>query len=186
MAEVPKIRDKSQVNWAMFNADAEHTARRCDYLITRRDQLLDRLRFGILALNGASLIALMSMLGGSGSTAAWLGFNQSIARDSAIAFALGVVLAGISAMMDANLYRTEAADAEVRRSTVGRLTALYEADFTDDNYRTAGEVMKQYHDLPLVDFQFSKVAITLQNFAGGAWLFGIAVPLCSSLGWSVT
>jgi len=167
----------------MFNRDAELSRSRFEYLVARRDQLLDRLRFGILALNGASLVALISALGGDGAAATWIGLNPPRAKESAAAFVVGTIFAVVSIMIDANIYRTEAGDAEVRRSTLSRLTALYEAPMSKENYDRAGAAMSDYHKLPPVDFQFSKWAIMLLNASGGAWLFGVGVPLSSALGW---
>ena len=183
MTETRSIAEADPVNAAMFDSDVDHYARRFEYLANRRDQLLDKLRFGVLGLNGASIIALMSALGGKGSAATWLGFTEQTAQASAAAFIAGAIAAGVAITLEANLHRTEAGDCEARRSTAIRLNALYKAKLNAKNFDQAGAVMKEYHALPLVDFQFSKAAIVFQNCAAGAWLFGVLMPLSSLLGW---
>ena len=182
MDEPGTVRHAEPVNAAMFAADVAFTASRFKYLISRRDQLLDRLRFGVLALNGASIVALLSALGGDGAAASWIGFNPPRARASAIAFVCGAVLAGAAKMVDANLYRKEAGDAEARRATASLLSALYEGPFTQEHHAQIEPVMKRYHELPLVDFQYSLISIVLLNMGAGVWLFGVGLPLWAALG----
>lgn len=182
MPDEPTIEEFDAVNAAMFAADQELATRRYEYLISRRDQSLEKLRFGLLALNGASLIALISALGGDGTAATWLGFNADRARYSAAAFIIGAVCGGISILIESNLQRVEAGDAMARHSTLNRLTALYSAKFTKENYDRVGPVMEEYHNLPLIDFRYSIPAIVALNASAGAWLFGVAMPLIAVLG----
>lgn len=159
--DTPKIKDVIPINFSAYSADAALMRSRLEYLVNRRDQMFDRLRFGYLALNGASLTALMACLGGDGQAAAWIGFNPPRAR-----------------------YRKEAADALVRRAAVQRLADLYEGAYTEKNLAQVDEAMPDLVKAPLVDFQYSAPAIILQNLSGGAWLTGICIPLFALLGWS--
>lgn len=61
------------------------------------------------------------------------------------------------------------------------LSALYKAPASKFVIEQIRDVMKRYHDLPLVDFDYSVVSVTLKNFAGAAWVVGIAIPLAKSL-----
>ncbi|MFN4095490.1 MAG: hypothetical protein ACK4GG_01825 [Sphingomonas sp.] len=182
MSDEPTIAEFDPVNAALFAADQELATRRYEYLISRRDQSLEKLRFGLLALNGASLVALISALGGDGTAATWLGFDADRARYSAAAFILGTVCGGVSIIVESNLQRVEAGDAVARQSTLNRLTALYSAKFTKGNYDRVGPVMEEYHKLPLVDFRYSIPALISLNASAGAWLFGVAMPLLAALG----
>ncbi len=162
-----------------FNAAAEHAFARAryEYLITRRDQMYDRLRFGAMALNGATLAGLMAAMGGDGKGAAWVGLTSRVAVWSAAAFVLGLACAGIAALIASNKYTTESGDAFVRYMTAKRLAATYEASDWD----SAGTAMDDHHKSPLVDFQYSMAAIAFQNAAYGCWLGGICLPFIVKL-----
>ncbi|NII58981.1 hypothetical protein [Sphingomonas aerolata] len=179
----PKLKDLIPVNASMFAADAALSRARFEYLANRRDQMLDRLRFGYTALNSASLLGLVGMLGGDGKAAAWVGFNPERARQSAAAFALGIIITGVASWIEGERYRTEAGDAFARQSAATTLVALYEGPADEANRERAGKALEAYSKLPLVDFQYSAVAIALQNIGGACWLFGIGVPLSNLLGW---
>lgn len=178
-----KLKDLIPVNASMFAADAALSRARFEYLANRRDQMLDRLRFGYTALNSASLLALIGMLGGDGKAAAWVGFNPDRARQSAAAFALGILITGVASWVEGERYRKEAGDAFARQSSATSLVALYEGPADEANRTRAKEAMDAHAKLPLVDFQYSPIAIGLQNIGGACWLFGIGVPLSNLLGW---
>ncbi|WP_205480342.1 hypothetical protein [Sphingomonas arenae] len=176
-----KLREILPVNAAMIGGEAEFARRRYEYLIARRDQLIDRMRFGALALNGASLVALFAALGGENNAATWLGFTQENARHSAIAFAVGAILAGVSVVIDSNQYRSEAGDAFARQAAASSLAARLEDRATDQSLQTLERETLEFQATPLVDFQHSIWSIILLNFSGGAWLAGILIPLAASL-----
>lgn len=181
--KAPRVADVSPVNSATFAADAELNRSRFEYLAERRDQLLDKLRFGFLALNGASLLALISALGGDGHAAAWIGINPPRARWCAAAWVLGVVLAGVSSWLEGERYRAEASDAFRRQVAARHLASLHNGLANQDTLLKIEEAMKEYFELPLVDFQYSGLAIALQNASGAIWLAGICVPLFAVVGW---
>lgn len=169
------------VNAASFSTQHELATKRFEYLIARRDQMQEKLQFGTLALNGGSLIGLITALSGEGSAAKWLGFDASSAPISAAAFVVGVVLCRLSLNIEHNRQSIEAGNAFARQSEASMLSALYKAPASKFVMEKIRDVMKRYHDLPLVDFDYSVVSITLKNFAGAAWVVGIAIPLAKSL-----
>lgn len=168
---------------ATANAEYQIAAKRFEYLIARRDALVDKVRFGTLALNGASIIALLTILGGSGKAAAWVGFNPERARWSLLFFALGTILSGLSAWIEADRARGEPADAFQRMSFYGSLASMHAMPASDENVRAAVEQWKGTKDLPLIDFQYSRWAIGAGAFGAACWLGGIAVPVVYMLGW---
>ena len=147
------------------------------YFIERRDKLTERMRFGLAALNGASLVALISALGGKGEAAIWLGFTHENAIWSASAFTLGLILTGYSVYAQQNLYIREAGDAVTRASTLAGLASRYNLTATKGNVEELGEALTSEASLPLVGFQYSPTSIWAQNLASGAWLMGILTPL---------
>jgi len=178
-----KLRDIKPFNAAQADADAQISAERFAYLVARRDQLLDRMRLGSLALNGASFIALLGALGGEGGAAKWLGYTPHSALFSACAFVAGIVCAAISTLIDANRQTVEASDAFARMLSARSLRAAFDLDASMANEQEVRRLLSEHGALPLVDFQFSVTATALQNASAGAWLAGVAFPLAATLGY---
>lgn len=184
MNEVSRIRDADPVNARIQDIDVAFAERRYEYLIAKRDQLQDRLRTGSLALNGGSLVALMTMLGNEGKVAGWIGLNAHNSSVSAACFALGVLLAGISIAAADRVCTAESSKAFVRYMTVRRLAATYEASQSPGGWKSSQEALEEASKAPLIDFEYSHLSIFSQNLSGGSWFVGIAVPLAASFGWT--
>lgn len=165
------------------NAEYELAAKRFDYLVSRRDSLLDRVRFGTLALNGASIIAVLTILGGDGKTAGWIGFNSIAAKWSLVFFAVGTVLAGVSSWLEANRAREEPAQAFERLHFYGTLSSMYSLPGTDENQLKVLAEWEKCKKLPLVDFGYSHASIWTGTFGAASWLCGISIPVAHALGW---
>ena len=173
----PTLAEVNPVNATYYAKEADLAAARFSYLVERRDQLHEKLRMGILALNGASLIGLLSALGGEGKAASWLGFTSENAKYSVAFFAGGIIAAGISAIVQANLFTNEAGDANTRRSQASWLASFHAAEASEANWNKLESLAEEFGKAPIVDFQYSLAAIILQNLAGGAWLAGILIPM---------
>ncbi len=176
-----KLSDISPVNLAMHQFEQRAAEDELRYLMQRRDAQNEKIRFGLIALNGGSLLALMGALGGAGNAASWLGFTPQNALISSASFVLGLILSGIAVTSQQNLSVTEAGDASARVQTLRRLVALYDQEATPANHDHLGKAMAEFHNLPLTGFQFSNSAIWAQNFSAGAWLMGILLPLSTAL-----
>ena len=87
-----KLRDISPVNLAMHQFEQRAAEDELRYLMQRRDAQNEKIRFGLIALNGGSLLALMGALGGAGNAASWLGFTPQNALISSASFVLGLIL----------------------------------------------------------------------------------------------
>lgn len=151
------------------------------YLAARRDQLTDKIRFGLIALNGGSLLALLSAMGGGGEAARWLGFTPQIALASAVAFATGLCLAGVSVTAQQNLSQTETGDAYSRMQKLSILVALHKDEHSPEAREKAIDVFEEYAQLPLTGFQYSLWSIISQNFSAGLWIVGILYPLLTTI-----
>lgn len=181
-AGINSIEQQSKVSFSMHRHDLEQAIEDRRYFIQRRDQLMERLHFGVLALNGASLIALLGLASGEGKAAESLGFSGGVILFSACMFALGIMLAAHALNERENLYVGEAADANSRSSTIVRLIAHGQAPMTKDNHESYGAVMTELHDLPQTGFQYSDGTIYPRHWAGGIWLVGISAPLILAVG----
>lgn len=91
-----KLSDISPVNLAMHQFEQRAAEDELRYLMQRRDAQNEKIRFGLIALNGGSLLALMGALGGAGNAASWLGFTPQNALISSASFVLGLILSGIA------------------------------------------------------------------------------------------
>jgi hypothetical protein len=175
------IKEAVASNYVMHQHQLVEATEDFRYLRQRRDALSEKLKLGLVGLNGASLVALLGALGGSGAGAAWIGLTPENALYSAGAFAVGLVLAGHSLNTAERAYGKESADAFARAGALLRLAAIYEHPSEKEQWDRYKQAMDDVHELPLVGFQWSWRSILAQNFSGGAWLFGIAVPLTSPL-----
>lgn len=178
---IPVVADAVATNAAMHRRDLDIAAQQYMYFIQRRDNLIEKMRFGLVTLNGGSLIALISVLGGDGSAATWLGFTPGNAIISALSFTLGTILAGKSLDSQTNHYVQEAGDQNTRLSAYVALTALCESPLSESSYDNYGRALEATKDLPLTGFQYSWFAIHAQHLAAGAWFTGIGTPLISVL-----
>ncbi len=176
-----KLKDDLSVNLAMHQFELEAAEAELQYFLRRRDETSDKIRFGLIALNGASIIALLSALGGGGTAANWLGFNDQNALWSALLFVIGLASAGHSINTQQNLSTKESGDASARAQTLRRLVSLYEEEKTHERLENYSKTLAQFHGLPLTGFQFSHRAILAQHVSGGAWLAGILIPLSTKL-----
>lgn len=177
----PLIKDVLAPNFFMHQHELAWAVEDYRYLRQRRDQLSEKLKIGLVALNGASLVALLGALGGSGAAATWIGLTSKTTLWSAAAFSAGLCLAGHALNTTDRVYGREAADAYARMSGLVRLTSIGERPNTEASSNAYRDVHKEVTDLPLVGFNWSWRSIIAQSFAGGFWLLGIAFPLSSSL-----
>ncbi|MDB5704451.1 MAG: hypothetical protein JWN66_1567 [Sphingomonas bacterium] len=181
MAEPLSIREKIPAAAALAENNLAIDRQAYERLVARRDDVNDKIRFGVIALNSGSLLALLSALGGSGQAAKWLGFDQLTAQFSASAFVTGLIASMAAVIVQQNHSNIEAGDALARTMAAARLLGLYES--RDENAHLAWQkALDDYSTAPLVNFRYSKLAIALQNAGQGAWLAGILLPLARALG----
>ncbi|KQM64686.1 hypothetical protein ASE65_15565 [Sphingomonas sp. Leaf16] len=144
-------------------------------IIQRRNELGDKIRFGVIALNSGSLLSLAALMGARGEASNWLQLDAPHARLAAVAFVAGVVGASIAPFFDHLKLTHEAADAYARMSAA-RSVAITQAEIvTDRNKVLRQTAMERYLALPLVDFQTSTKAIACQNVGVGGWLVGAVI-----------
>jgi hypothetical protein len=173
------LREVFPVNLAMHELEQKSADEELRYLIERRDQTNDKIRFGVLTLNGGSLLALIGALGGEGKAAIWLGFTPKISLISACCFVTGLILTGFAINVQLNQSTKESGDAVSRSITLRRLVSLYDQQATPENHNRLEETMNGLHKLPLTGFQFSETASIAQHTTSSAWLAGILIPLAN-------
>ncbi len=184
----PRLRDAYPYN-DIFNAMELATAdRRFEQLIERRESLIERSRFGILALNGASTIGILSSYQGLRSE---LGIDP---RSALMLFAVGMILALLSIFFEINFVGSRAAHMFGHLSLLRRTRATLDDHLTERSEKRFEEQLKQLEErsernsitkielddskdgLPN-DFAYSPAALITLNFAAGAWVGGVLAML---------
>lgn len=183
MDKPPILRDVDLTNGQSTVTDLAFSERRYEYLIAKRDQAQDRIRTGLLALNGASLVAMLALLGNDSKSASWIGVTADNARLSACAFAAGLLFAGISMIITGNLFVNEAGAAFARYMAARRVHAAYHAEANEQGWERITDALEQRAASPLVDFEYSVWAIAAHNISAACCFVGICVPIGHSFGW---
>lgn len=188
----PRLRDRYPYNDS-FNAMEVATAeRRFEQLIERRERLIERSRFGILALNGASTVGILS---------SYQALRSELAMDPSsvlVFFAVGMILAVLSIFFDTNFVGHRAAQMFGHLSSLRRIRATLDDHLTERSEQSFGEQLNRLGErserdsltkieldeskdgLPN-DFAYSPAALITLNFAGGAWVGGVLAMLYALL-----
>ena len=188
----PRLRDVYPYNDS-FNAMEVATAdRRIEQQIERRERLIERSRFGILALNGASAIGILSSYLGL-----WLELSLD-PRSALVFFAVGMILALLSIHFETIFVGNRAAHMYGHLSSLRRIRATLDNHLTESSEKRLGEQLKELEErseresitkielddsidgLPN-DFAYSPLALTTLNFAAGAWIGGVLAMLIALL-----
>lgn len=143
-----------------------------------RDDVDVKVRFGLATFNAASLVALVSAMGAAPDFLHSIGITGAIAVFDLVAFAVGVVLAGVSIYSTQNELTLRAGHAAARASNTQK-TAL--AISRGDRTRFE-EGLEADSALLTASLQRHSVAIYAQHFSGGAWLAAVLTPLLHSVG----
>ncbi|UUL82221.1 hypothetical protein [Sphingomonas qomolangmaensis] len=181
MTDRPKIADLNPAGLAFAQHNLEEDRKAYERLIARRDAIADKLRFGAIALNAGSLIALLSVMGGAATRESWIGLSTTHARWVAAAFVLGILVSGAGAVTEHWLVARSSGDAFARMKGAGSVLALHQANFDDETNAGLFEAITTYQELKLVEFQYSWWSICLQNISYGCWIFGALMIVDSVL-----
>lgn len=183
LADLPALRDIYRVNAILADEELSITTRRYEQTVDRRDKLRERTRFGLLALNAASLAALLSSLGSQ-----WVTRLQITEADIAqtVTLFLAGLMAGATAIWWSGITATRDAASDFENLLEVRQR---KADF--DGAATAEAEMKLVNrpepewKIP-PDYRWSKIDNLLTNLAGAAWLSaigGIAWKVAERVEW---
>lgn len=184
MAELPTLRSVKEAfpvayRLRLTEQEAAHLEER--YQRERRDGLTARIRGSLVALHGASLVALLGLIGGDASGARWLGIGREPLALSAVLFILGLLGAGWSLTAEQTLAIEDSGDALSRAGHLDRITALFENTFTPQNHAQLEKAEKEFESAPLSGFKYSMWAIAAQHLSGAAWLLGVIIPIAVTL-----
>lgn len=153
------------------------------YQRSHKDDFTARLRFGIFALNGASVVAVLGFLP-STVMAKSLGLDTKGIVFSILCFALGAIFAGGSLVLHQNHLEKVAGDAVGRARSLDEAVLRASADRRSEEYSKLGEVMLaagKFERATYAVSSFSMAAIWLQSIAGALWVAGVAALLTPAL-----
>lgn len=151
-------------------------------IIQRRNELGDKIRFGVIALNSGSLLAMAALMGAKDGATNWMNVDVADARYSAAFFIVGMIGASLAPWLDHLKLTGEAADAFTRMSLARDVSMLQATQVSDENAASRDAAFENYWSAPLVDFQASIPAIWAQNVGVAGWLGGASLVVGHLLG----
>lgn len=183
----PRLRDAHRYNDSINAMEVATSDRRFEQLIERRERLFERSRFGILALNGASAVGILSNYNGLRAES---GFDPGLPLAF---FAVGMIAALISIFFETNYVGHRASHLFGHLSHLRRMRATLDDHLTEGNERRLIEQLEYLSErsardtfkielddskdgLPN-DFAFSSPALITMNLSGGAWIGGALTVL---------
>lgn len=187
-----RLRDAYPANDSLNAMEVSTADRRFEQLLERRERLIERSRFGILALNGASTIGILSTYKALRSE---LGMDPQIALGF---FAVGMILALLSIFFETIFVGNRAAHMFGHLSSLRAMRATLDDRLTESSEKKFGEQLARLEERSLRrsvtkihlddakdglpnDFAYSPRALITMNFAGGMWVGGVVAMLSGLL-----
>lgn len=150
---------------------------RYTYAYARRDAAFDKLRYGLVLLTTASLLAVLTALGNDTVRSGKFGLTIADLAFSASAFALGSILAAVAIWHENIRMQGELSDHFVRLSRYEDLRAILDSELTKESVARCEELMAAAHKVPPRDFEHSKLEVYATNWAGATWIAGVSVVI---------
>jgi len=183
LAELPALREIYRANATFADEEFSRTTRRYEQSVERRDKLRERTRFGLLALNAASFVALLSSLGSQWVTK--LPIDEADIAQIMLCFLVGLMAraiaiwwSGITATRDA------VSDFENLLEVLQRKAEYDGAATADAEEKLVNRPAPEWKIPP--DYRWSKIDNLLTNLAGATWLSavgGIAWKVAQHVEW---
>jgi len=171
----PKVREIMPDAASMADIDFDMAEREYALLIEQRTRLNEKARFGILTLNSAGLVGLLSALGQPELVETAFGARVNLLA-SAVFFLLGIVAGAVSIWAEAVESNYRIADQLPRRSTAQITKALYDGPYNERQDALLREQLtKEITSSPL--YRRSRWAEWSMSASIGLWLGGMSLPL---------
>lgn len=183
LAKLPALREIYRVNATLADEDLYIATRRYEQALDRRDKLRERTRFGLLALNAASLVALLSSLGSPWATK--LQIDEADIAQSVFFFLVGLIGGAIAIWWSGITATRDAATDFEDLLEVRQRKADYDGAATPDAEKKLVNRPAPKWKIP-PDYRWSKIDNLLTNLAGSAWLCavgGIAWKVAQHVEW---
>ena len=152
-------------------------------LASIRDDLTVRYRLGLATFNAASIVALLTAIGGASAALSRIGFTDKGLQASLVFFCFGVVAAGISIASYQNDLVERAGYAAARVSVLDRLVAESSLPPHPGGSAQYEQAQRENRDLFAKGLKLRLVAIWGQNLSAAAWLGGVLIPITTLVRW---
>jgi hypothetical protein len=170
----PTMRDLYGYNAKMAEDELAFAARRYEYILERRDRISERLRFGSLALNAASIVAIVTALSSAAQPLGKLGVTAGATICVCIAFLIGMILAG-TAVWAGFTHAIDVTSDELKHVQGLRHTnALFEHCWTKNIEVAIGEELGERKAVVTADYRYSSAEMALVQWSSLFWLGGVA------------
>ena len=183
-AERPLMQEIYGYNASIEKEEFAVATRRYEYALDRREKVLDRTRFGALAINGATLLAVLGAFGNSGQILHQFGVSDTALKSTIVILTIGMALSALAIWWIAIFHTQIAAKDFEHLSKSCHRNALMQARATDDiQDQFSRALIEKSHN---TDFSYSKLDHLLINASGSCWLTAIvslAIPLIRSFNW---
>jgi len=176
-SNLPKIGEIYGYNAACANDEAQLAARRYEYALEQRDKTNERLRFGALTLNAASLFGFISLAGDQSKMSSF-GISNNIIGFCSLLFGIGLIFGCLSIWTNANHYTILSAQAFKFRSDANHKSALFEQKIGPEAEKKIEEILQRPAEAA-PDFEYSTLTILLTNAAGSLWMTGFGYALAT-------
>lgn len=155
--------------------DRDGAWERARYERDQRDQYGSRLRFGLVAMNAASLVTIINAPG------LFAGLTSGDVLAAAAFFLVGTIGAGYSLVAQQTHLIDLTGNATARALTLDRAVTLAEFPAHTPENEKLGEAMEQASRLSEEMFGYSKGALRLQWLSMSSWIGGVAYLAITSL-----
>jgi hypothetical protein len=171
MAEKPKISGRFPAAKESFTFHRQFERDTYFALRERAYQLEDRIRFGLIALNAGSILALVAASSDKGLGGA-VGLAPSELKLPLLCFIAGVISVGAALWMQRTNELLHSADAFSRVLAADSVCSSLEMPSEPLFLEEHAKLVKSYHDRPLVGYQWSQPVTWLQALSMGFWVGG--------------
>ncbi|MCW2368509.1 hypothetical protein [Sphingobium sp. B11D3D] len=186
LAQLPALRDIYRVSATLADEELYITTRRYEQSLDRRDKLRERTRFGLLALNATSLVAVLSSSGGEWLTR--LKIADADIAQSILLLILGLVAGALAIWWSGITATRDAVDDFEHLLEVRQRKADYDGAATVEAEQDLLNRPTPKWKIP-PDYRWSRIDNILTNFAGSAWIVavgGIAWEVAKRVDWCST
>lgn len=152
-------------------------------LASLRDDLTVRYRLGLATFNAASIVALLTAIGGASTALTKIGFSNGNIQASLVCFCLGVISAGISIASYQNDLVQRAGYANARVIKIDHLVTLASNPAHPGGNSAYERTHKENQELFEKGLHLRPVALWGQHFSAAFWLGGVLFPVTTLFGW---
>ena len=181
MAEAKIERAATGVLREMFARDRENAWQVATYQRSRRDELTSKIRFALAALNGASAVAVLTILGN-------LPIGELTREDavvSLIGLVVGVALSGLSLYIHEGHLTYLAGQSFVRARSLDSCVSAVEAASDEAMFQARHAFMEKAHQAEKnMSAAENGYGVFAAHFAGGCWFASTLILVAKAAGLS--